>query len=354
MLASALPAPMPSPPPPAGPDSLAVRINTTTRQTHTELNRLITARIPLALPPYSDSPDLYLHGIHVFAQLFYVFEDAWQDLICVHLATTRNPSDTNDVANHSHRVAAFLSQLVESRLWRTQRLEADIEHLRTTRNVSLPDLDKDKAVVEIRERIAASVAAKPHVLLAYSWVMYMAIFSGGRWIRSQLLEQNHDFWMQETQQEKGTHAGFSLFYFDGLEDGEDIKAGYKRRFAEADTVLTDDEKRDVLVEAADIFAVCLRLVRNLDNSLGTTVVQKSPTKSVRKDSMKYSPTIPQAVKHILPTTVHPNPDGVLGSYLTDGLGSIAAFLAVVIGLAAWYAVYSAGWTNQSLFGILTE
>ena len=84
-----------------------------------------------------------------------------------------------------------------------------------------------------------AVSAKPYLLVAYAWVMYMAVFSGGRWIRGQLVGAGEGFWRGvevgdgDSGEEEGKRgleaAGLSFWHFVGEEDGEDIKREFKRR-----------------------------------------------------------------------------------------------------------------------------
>jgi hypothetical protein len=47
------------------------------RKLHTELNRLVIARLALALPPHADSPAQYRYGLGAFARVYYAFEAVW-------------------------------------------------------------------------------------------------------------------------------------------------------------------------------------------------------------------------------------------------------------------------------------
>jgi len=53
------------------------------------------------------------------------------------------------------------------------------------------------------------------------------------------------------------------------QDGEDIKNLYKARIKEAETILTDGEKEDIIIEAQHIFTFMISLVSDLDSVMGT-------------------------------------------------------------------------------------
>jgi hypothetical protein len=102
-------------------------------------------------------------------------------------------------------------------------------------------------------------------------VMYMAIFSGGRWIRSQLASAEPEFWTSHTNAgpalaEKTPLGmpGFSFLSFDGEEDGEDIKVEYKKRLAEGESLLTPQEREDIMEASQKLFERCIAVVKKLD------------------------------------------------------------------------------------------
>ncbi|PNS19399.1 hypothetical protein CAC42_2576 [Sphaceloma murrayae] len=360
------PARLLSPPPPAAAETLPFRINAATRQIHTSLNQLVTSRLLLALPPHSTTPILYLHGIHSFAQLYFTFEDTWQDLICAHLSASSPfvPPHTDGAPAplpseiHRSQLRTYLSTLVPPTLWRTQRLEADIARLSSRFDITLPDRTQDGLVQELNTHIQTEVAAKPHLLLAYSWVLYMAIFSGGRWIRAQMREAGAQFWGHEDvgteHGDTGSDEGIELFCFDGKEDGEDIKRFFKEKFAQADDVLTEEEKGDVVLEAGWIFAACVRMVEDLDLRLGTMerhhldVKRAQPASTRGKEHRRDERGLPEVMRQFLPSENLHNPTIYPGTYITKGLDPFATMLAIAIGLGGWYVLHSWGVIGQGL------
>ncbi|RDW94926.1 hypothetical protein BP5796_00689 [Coleophoma crateriformis] len=188
------------------------------------------------------------------------------------------------------------------------------------------ELDEHLKAVAQNDKLAAfiahttrSVEKNPHVLLAYGWVLYMAIFSGGRYIRAALQDAggpDGEFWASESspikpcsatvqsvhtwpqsgpsqssesrsstrtmshsedrgkqQSESAARNAVSLqfFNFSGNEDGEDIKRDFKKRMIEADHLLTPGEKEDIITEAQHIFSFMIDMVDELDS-----VCQTSP------------------------------------------------------------------------------
>ncbi|KAF7195732.1 Heme-binding protein HMX1 [Pseudocercospora fuligena] len=258
------------------PDSSSIsnRINLATRKQHTELNRLIIQRLPLALPPYQSNPLLFSKGIVPFARIFIIFEIEW-DLLVRHVRKL-DPADLS----HDAEVRRWLANLRPEGLARSERLKNDIRHLRDIAGSGIYDTPavREAWVKEIRARIRQN----PEVLVAFAWVFYMATFAGGRWIRQQLANGGAEFWTGQPgvagNLEKGEQSallqlpGFTFLSFPGDEDGEDIKTAFKSRLAEAETLLTESEKTEILGVSEQIFDKCISLVNDLDRMVWRTQV----------------------------------------------------------------------------------
>ncbi|PQE15566.1 hem oxygenase-like multi-helical protein [Rutstroemia sp. NJR-2017a BBW] len=67
--------------------------------------------------------------------------------------------------------------------------------------------------------------------------------------------------------------GLSFFDFVGDEDGEDIKREFKKRIAEAEVLLTEGEKSDIIQEAQEIFSFMVMVVTELDSVCAYEVTQ---------------------------------------------------------------------------------
>jgi hypothetical protein len=133
-------------------------------------------------------------------------------------------------------------------------------------------------VAEFCTHIRSKVGNKPHVLVAYAWCYYMAVFSGGRYIRAELLKAGNDFWSAGLESDslradkepvKLEEQGLSFWSFPGQHDGLDIKEAFKTRLYAAETLLTPDERVDIIEEAKTIFKLSATLVEELDQKLGT-------------------------------------------------------------------------------------
>jgi len=262
-----LPTPSVTPPPLAVTPELPVQINTATRKHHLELNRLIIDRLPLALPPSANGPKVYALGLAAFAQIYLAFEQAFDDL-----ERSQNRSATTEAdeeAAHQRDVKAWLVNLRPPGLKRSSRIKRDLQYLPELDRSNFSGLDN-----EINSHIHELAAEKPHVLVAYTWVMYMAIFSGGRWIRSQLAGAQPEFWTSHTnagpalaEKTPLSMPGFSFLSFNGDEDGEDIKVEYKKRLALGEHIVSDQEREEIMQAAQELFERCISIVHKLDEEV---------------------------------------------------------------------------------------
>jgi heme oxygenase len=325
-------------------------VNIATRSIHSQLNRLILVRLPLALPPYRSSPSIYASGLLHVAPIYTTFESLWQAILdSPHLPTGPNQKPVLDgeqeemstqdsqcvpvgtkirtapAASQSKvyaRMHSLLSHLQLPGLLRAQRLRVDTKDLTGMSESDIQDqleaLSRKGKLAEFVTHIRKSVQSNPHVLMAYAWVFYMALFSGGRYLRAALIEaggERAEFWNRDpspmypcpiadsatrpwgsNKSELDGHAasqsspfpacqsgngvakmmpGLQFFNFAGDEDGEDIKVEFKKRFVEAENLLTRGEKENIITEAEHVFMFMVEVVLDLDKFM-----------DARKDSLK--------------------------------------------------------------------
>ena len=232
------------------------------RELHTRLNRLIVARFPLALPPNAEDPTIYALGLQCFAIVYLWFELVWTEIVAL------QPLDASQTIDY--RVLSALKHLYMPELLRTQSLKDDLSCLLRK---PLDAVDDDFATLEsphiqaFVEHFEKRCASNPHVLVAYAWVFYMALFNGGRWIRAQLLAAQQGAWsgyLRDKEALSTTQSGLSFWYFPGDNEGEETKTEFKARLAEVGSLLTTEQREDIVDEACTIFEYCELLVKELD------------------------------------------------------------------------------------------
>jgi len=230
------------------------------------------------LPPHTTTPLLYAIGISAFAQVYAAFESAW-------LLTNEKEQQNESTPQLNENIRRALGNLLEPRIQRSTTLDQDVSFLhQITSQCHGGDISevvdswrKSEMLREYLEHISHTISARPHVIVAYAWIMYMALFSGGRWIRMVLKDAGSEFWNgirsdpgsgahnETIQEEKKTLKGFTFLTFPGSHDGEDIKAAFKQQLAEVDELLSVQEKQDIVDEARYIFEKSIHLVHELDH-----------------------------------------------------------------------------------------
>jgi heme oxygenase len=260
---------------------LSEQINVSTRSTHTKLNRLIIARLPLALPPYCTGPSTYVTGLIHIVPIYHTFETIWTSIIDTGITSIHPQSDSDPERNHMEeqsaksRINGILEKLYLPDLLRSDRLRDDIGNLGGLEDDELETQVAEASmtchVAEFTSHIKNSVGENPHILLAYAWVLYMALFSGGRYLRASL-ELGSESWRRNrsddirgrSEASRFNSDGFGFFNFPGNDDGISLNLDFKRRFAEVELFLTDGERGDVVEEAQKIFVYMIGLVEDLD------------------------------------------------------------------------------------------
>lgn len=318
--------------------SLSQSINIATRSVHTKLNKLIIFRMPLALPPQSDDGSNYVSGLLHIAPIYIAFESLWEKIAHAQLSQSPSPSpesrlsdpqtcsacDAKDSATEipdlstlpevleasqapavSSRIRNILSELALPDMRRTLALQDDLMSLTGWSSCTLAKHLNDAAEAPVLSsflhHIRHAVEARPHILLAYGWVLYMALFSGGRFIRASLEGAGPAFWaprsdlshptspLTETERESSERSAggpFQFFRFNTPSDGEDLKQTFKDRLVELETLLTDQEREEIVQEAQNIFDFMVKMVMELDAVCGTDQDAGSKLLSLRsRDSV---------------------------------------------------------------------
>lgn len=283
--------------------SLAESINVATRSAHTKLNKLVISRLRLALPPEADDASQYVSGLLHVAPIYMTFESLWKaslqssgpqearkssrDSGIVWDPEGPRSDDRHQPTIIDPRIQSLLTGLYFEPLQRSRALQDDIISLtlwsKRTLAERLNDASESPVLSDFIAHTQKTVQDSPHTLLAYAWVLYMALFSGGRFIRSSLENIYPAFWVPAAatggrrpttpdtlaSPDAAAAQPLSFFRFDTSMDGEDLKAAFKARLLELEGMLTASERDDVVREAGCIFEHMIRLVGELDEICGT-------------------------------------------------------------------------------------
>ncbi|KXJ93085.1 hypothetical protein Micbo1qcDRAFT_53110 [Microdochium bolleyi] len=318
--------------------TLSQSINIATRPVHTRLNKLIVFRLPLALPPQADDGSNYVSGLLHVAPIYIAFESLWEKIVQssesssessgseadpleldAHSAQSKELADRGDVpdihtlpelvadsqipATSSH-IRTILTDLSFPEMRRTQALRDDLMALTGWSSCTLAkhlnDAVEAPVLSSFLHHIRHAVETRPHVLLAYGWVLYMALFSGGRFIRASLEAAGPEFWAPPSEAhsspptsgssplspEQRAACPLQFFRFNTPDDGEDLKQMFKQRLVDLEVLLSDKERDEIVAEAQSIFDFMMRMVMELDEVCGTSEDAGSKLLSLRsRDSV---------------------------------------------------------------------
>ncbi|GAO16871.1 uncharacterized protein UV8b_06863 [Ustilaginoidea virens] len=294
---------------------LAESIAAATRPIHAKLNKLIIARLPLALPPRAADPFPYTHGLLHVAPIYLTFESLWLDFLTNPTGPRQESSSSNrergpQRPRESETLRQTLDRLYIPRLMRSDRLVSDVRVMtgwseKVTRE-QMDAVGETGHLAEFVKHIRRAIKNKPHVLLSYSYIMFMALFAGGRFIRATLESAGAEFWAQPVPAAAPGHhpsepswapssgrAGPSqpasreaqglplrFFHFDTPFDGEDLKREFKHVLAESEESLSYRQKHDIVQEAICIFENMILVVAQLDRVVARPDGRRESTSSL--------------------------------------------------------------------------
>jgi heme oxygenase len=214
--------------------ALANRINKETRGSHDKIDKMVTIKFALALRDYK----IYRQGLQSFYHVFQAIELALQ----------------RQFDNHPHdEVTLWLQKVWRPDIARTKPAETDL--------MFYYDNVKEKFVnpimpqqIKFYNHILQSCEEKPYLLFAYLHVMYLALFAGGRMMRSSFAKATGLFPQKNgLSHEQIIKLGSNFFNFDVADENE-LRADYKREYELVTrNNLTEEQKQEIIDEAQYIF-----------------------------------------------------------------------------------------------------
>ncbi|QBM85644.1 heme oxygenase [Metschnikowia aff. pulcherrima] len=223
--------------------ALANRINMETRALHNKIDKLVTLKFAIALRNYR----VYRQGLQSFYHVFATIED------CL-FAELENPnSEWRDT----------LRKVWKPEMARKSRGQQDL--------MFYYDDDKSKfmtpimpAQIEFVNHIKQVVQEKPYILLAYLHVMYLALFAGGRVMRSLVSRATGLFPHKDgLKHEEIVKLGTNFFSFD-VPDEDNFRLLYKRDYELLTrNHLTEQQKQEIIAESMYIFEQNAKCVNEL-------------------------------------------------------------------------------------------
>lgn len=260
---------------------------------HSVLDTHITRILPDALPPRVDSPANFTLGILPFAYIFAVLESEWDRL------SAQSQGDEGESARLIRAALSHAQQIPG--LARTTHFRADLQHLRSRLGEDLTATEREDATPHVArnalareqcdvflahvtcqrhdaaalnevgpevfhaqaltQRIIHFAQHKPHLIIAYIYVWYMAVLSGGQYILKTLKSVDPRFWGHEFSSST-EDAGFSFLSAD-----PSIRDRLRRKLQEAEALLSAEQRAEVVEETELIYELTIRLVDDVESFL---------------------------------------------------------------------------------------
>ncbi|GEQ68122.1 hypothetical protein JCM33374_g1789 [Metschnikowia sp. JCM 33374] len=223
--------------------ALANRINSETRALHNKIDKLVTLKFAIALRNYK----VYRQGLQSFYHVFATVEECLFE----------------EFEDPNSEWSETLRKVWKPEMARKERGQQDL--------MFYYDDDKSKfltpvmpAQIDFVNHIRAVVKEKPYLLLAYLHVMYLALFAGGRVMRSSVSRATGLFPHKDgLKHEEIVKLGTNFFSFD-VPDEDSFRLLYKRDYElSTRNFLTEAQKLDIIAESMYIFEQNAKCVNEL-------------------------------------------------------------------------------------------
>jgi heme oxygenase len=202
--------------------------------------------------------------------VFRTFEECWKEQM------SRQQGD---------RIADILRQVWTPAMVRTDALTEDLKFFygQDESKFQTPIMTQQ---IEFVDHIRQVTTQKPHLLLAYGHVMYLALFAGGRILRSNIAKAAGLFPQIDGMTfEEVALKGTNLFRFQ-VDDEESLRVTFKTRFELATrNALTEQEKRDIIDESLEIFRRNSACIAEIESKNRDAMVQKLGYRVVRASAI---------------------------------------------------------------------
>ncbi|EGV62552.1 heme oxygenase [Yamadazyma tenuis] len=235
--------------------ALANRINTETRGLHDKIDKQVTLKLAIA---YRD-PKIYRQGLQSF---YHVFQS-------IERSINRELAKSND-----DDMTRLLRSVWKPVMARTENAEKDLlfYYDNTREKFETPIMPEQ---IKFSNHIEQATKQKPYLLLAYMHVMYLALFAGGRIMRSSISKATGLFpHVPGHSYDEIVKMGTNFYTFN-VEDEDFLRIIFKRDYELfTRNTLTEEQKQDIVEEAKYIFAQNSVCVSELEKHNLTKIQQK--------------------------------------------------------------------------------
>lgn len=206
---------------------LTDEINAATRSIHNELHQVSNLKLVMAMRDHT----LYREYIRSFYWVYRTLEEE--------IATSELPS---------------LAKIGAMDILRTQAIDRDLKFWYGPAFPEVIAYPKSKLERQVIEHIRSLGRRSPESLLAWSHVMFLALFAGGKVIRSKVLRSLG--FMRNSKD----GAGADMYAFP---DPEQLRVDVKKIINEAGAIMSLEERARVVDESVEVFAWNTRLISGL-------------------------------------------------------------------------------------------
>lgn len=283
-------------PSPTDVGALANRINFHTRDMHNKINAYMSIKMAFAMRHGS----IYRQGILAYYFVFHAIEQEIDRLL-----------ERAETAQEE-LVKGILQQFWCEEFRRSDKLVLDLQVLYHDEYPSGNELQEFLDTFEIPaqlqafvDEIHANVAAEPYTILAYCHVLYLALFAGGRVMKSNLYRHIGlfpKFGHLSSKELVRRATNFFTFSDEGVDDENRLRWQYKRGYELATRqALSEAEKLRVIEVATDIFEWNMKVVAEIGEINRAQLMGKFSYKllSFISEEWKYSEKLTPEIKKIV-------------------------------------------------------
>lgn len=245
--------------------ALANRINKATHAIHNKINNLISLKMVFALR----DPKIYRQGIIAFYYVFRDFERIWQEEMA-----------KEGGSEEELEIREILKEVWTPALVRTGPLEQDLSFYYNMETPEAFALKYQNPVmseqIDMVSHMSQVLHEKPHLILAYAHTLYLALFAGGRIMRSSVTKSTGLFPIVPGKtQDEVSALGTNLFQFPLVDDEDALRLDFKRRYElSTRNNLTEEQKLEIVAESEEIFRRNIAAVDEVSKKNQKAIVQK--------------------------------------------------------------------------------
>ncbi|KAK7735669.1 hypothetical protein SLS53_007410 [Cytospora paraplurivora] len=294
--------------------------------------------MPRAVSPQTDNPSTYITGLLHFGAVYIAFESLWQSILGIHTEIAPIPytypfSNSSSHRDETPQITERTRHILETMYWpnmlRYSRIKTDIQTMtgwpQHVVNEQIRLVGTSGRLAKFLAHVQEVVNLKPHVLLAYAYSLYLALLSGGTYIRTELMYLKADFWnapptpikpnmvlcnrehgepqmpnrhetldaMNQHRDDSSFKAPLEFLDFDtplgenSRQQTKDLKAEFKKRFTDAEEALTELERKDIIKESVAIFQHLDGVVGQLDRICGTPQAKGHVARALNPPSQSH-------------------------------------------------------------------